>query len=327
MAKRSMMDQFHELKEANPGTILFFRMGDFYELFHDDAEIGSNVLGLALTSRDKNAEQPIPMAGFPWHQLEDNLRLMLRAGYKVTVAEQEEELREGAKLLERVVTRIYTPGSLYEESLIGSDASALLCSLLVTDESTAIAMIDASTGQAWAVAFEGEGRWASLYDEIMRWNPSELVITPRDAERSEFLHLLGMLDSVVVSQHSVQPKRANQRLKTMLEVNDLGHLDLGQSPEALEATALAADYLASVHRHDDIAIRDVEIQETSEGMVLDQTTLRNLEITQTLAGEYEGSLLWAMNKCRTAMGRRCLKSWLLRPLSNVDAIQARHASV
>ena len=327
MAKRSMMDQFHELKDANPGTILFFRMGDFYELFHEDAEVGSNVLGLALTSRDKNAEKPIPMAGFPWHQLEENLRLMLRSGHKVTVAEQEEELREGAKLLERVVTRIYTPGSLYEESLIGSDSSALLCSLLIDQDIAALAMIDASTGQAWAVAFEGDGKWASIHDEIMRWNPSELVITPQDAERSELLHLLGMLDSVIVSQHSVQPKRASQRLKAMLEVNDLGHLDLGQSPEALQATALAADYLASVHRHDDIAIRDVEIQETSEGMVLDQTTLRNLEITQTLAGEYEGSLLWAMNKCRTAMGRRCLKSWLLRPLSNTDAIQARHASV
>ena len=327
MAKRSMMDQFHELKDANPGTILFFRMGDFYELFHEDAEVGSNVLGLALTSRDKNAEKPIPMAGFPWHQLEENLRLMLRSGHKVTVAEQEEELREGAKLLERVVTRIYTPGSLYEESLIGSDSSALLCSLLVDQDTAALAMIDASTGQAWAVAFEGDGKWASIHDEIMRWNPSELVLTPQDAERSELLHLLGMLDSVIVSQHSVQPKRASQRLKAMLEVNDLGHLDLGQSPEALQATALAADYLASVHRHDDIAIRDVEIQQTSEGMVLDQTTLRNLEITQTLAGEYEGSLLWAMNKCRTAMGRRCLKSWLLRPLSNTDAIQARHASV
>ena len=234
MAKRSMMDQFHELKEANPGTILFFRMGDFYELFHDDAEVGSNVLGLALTSRDKNAENPIPMAGFPWHQLEENLRLMLRAGYKVTVAEQEEELREGAKLLERIVTRIYTPGSLYEESLIGSDASALLCSLMVENEAVAISMIDASTGQAWAVAFEGEGKWASIYDEIMRWNPSELVLTPSDAERSEVLHLLGMLDSIVVSQHSHQPKRASQRLKTMLEVNDLGHLDLGQSPSALQ---------------------------------------------------------------------------------------------
>ena len=322
-----MMDQFHELKEANPGTILFFRMGDFYELFHDDAEVGSNVLGLALTSRDKKAENPIPMAGFPWHQLEENLRLMLRAGYKVTVAEQEQELREGAKLLERVVTRIYTPGSLYEESLIGSDASALLCSLLIGDDVVAISMIDASTGQAWAVGFEGEGKWASVYDEIMRWSPSELVLTPQDAERSELLNLLSMLDSIVVSQHPVQPKRAHQRLKAMLEVNDLGHIDLGQSPEALKATALAADYLASVHRHDEIAIRDVEIHDTAEGMVLDQTTLRNLEITQTLAGEYEGSLLWAMNKCRTAMGRRCLKSWLLRPLSNVNAMQARHASV
>ena len=327
MSKRSMMDQFHELKDANPGTILFFRMGDFYELFHEDAEVGSNVLGLALTSRDKNAEKPIPMAGFPWHQLEENLRLMLRSGHKVTVAEQEEELREGAKLLERVVTRIYTPGSLYEESLIGSDSSALLCSLLVDQNTAALAMIDASTGQAWAVAFDGDGKWASIHDEIMRWNPSELVLTPQDADRSEILHLLGMLDSIIVSQHSVQPKRASQRLKAMLEVNDLGHLDLGQSPEALQATALAADYLASVHRHDDIAIRDVEIQQTSDGMVLDQTTLRNLEITQTLAGEYEGSLLWAMNKCRTAMGRRRLKSWLLRPLSNPDAIQARHASV
>jgi DNA mismatch repair protein MutS len=302
-------------------------MGDFYELFHEDAQVGSNVLGLALTSRDKNAEKPIPMAGFPWHQLEENLRLMLRSGHKVTVAEQEEELREGAKLLERVVTRIYTPGSLYEESLIGSDSSALLCSLLVDQNTAALAMIDASTGQAWAVAFDGDGKWASIHDEIMRWNPSELVLTPQDADQSEILHLLGMLDSIIVSQHSVQPKRASQRLKAMLEVNDLGHLDLGQSPEALQATALAADYLASVHRHDDIAIRDVEIQQTSDGMVLDQTTLRNLEITQTLAGEYEGSLLWAMNKCRTAMGRRCLKSWLLRPLSNPDAIQARHASV
>ncbi len=327
MAKRSMMDQFHELKEANPGTILFFRMGDFYELFHEDAEIGSNVLGLALTSRDKKAERPIPMAGFPWHQLEENLRIMLRSGYKVTVAEQEEELREGAKLLERVVTRIYTPGSLYEESLIGSDSSALLCSLLVDQDTAAVSMIDASTGQAWAVCFHGEEKWASLCDEVMRWNPSELVLTPQDAERDEVLHLLSMLDSVVVSQHSIQTKRAHERLKAMLEVNDLGHIDLGNSPEALKATALAADYLASVHRHDSIAIRDVEIQDNTEGMVLDQTTLRNLEITQTLAGEYEGSLLWAMNKCRTAMGRRCLKSWLLRPLSNAAAIEARHASV
>ena len=321
------MDQFHELKEENPGTVLFFRMGDFYELFHDDAEIGSEVMGLALTSRDKNAENPIPMAGFPWHQLEDNLRTMLRAGHKVTVAEQEQELREGAKLLERVVTRVYTPGSLYEESLIGSDSSALLCALSVAADSVAVSMIDASTGQAWATTHEGDGRWASIHDEVLRWSPSELVLTLADSKQDEVLHLISLLDSIIISQHVAPAKRSLEKLKRMLSVNDLGHLDLDDSPLALQATALAADYLATVHRHDDIAITDVDIQETSEGMVLDQTTLRNLEITQTLAGEFEGSLLWSMNKCRTAMGRRCLKSWLLRPLSNVSAIEARHSAV
>ena len=108
MAKRGMMDQFAEIKDEHKDTILFFRMGDFYELFYDDAEVASEVLGLSLTSRDKNAENPIPMAGFPWHALEDHLRKMLQSGYKVTIAEQEEELREGAKLLERIVTRVYT---------------------------------------------------------------------------------------------------------------------------------------------------------------------------------------------------------------------------
>ena len=106
-------------------------MGDFYELFHEDAKIAAPVLGLALTSRDKNAENPIPMAGFPWHALEDNLRIMLKSGFKVTVAEQEQELRQGAKLLERVVTRIYTPGSLYEESLLSSNDRSVLSSIVL----------------------------------------------------------------------------------------------------------------------------------------------------------------------------------------------------
>ena len=100
-----MMDQYFEIKEAHPDTVLFFRMGDFYEMFHDDAEIVSKELGLTLTSRDKKAENPIPMAGFPWHALEDNLKKMVRKGYKITLCEQEQELRPGAKLLERVVTR------------------------------------------------------------------------------------------------------------------------------------------------------------------------------------------------------------------------------
>ena len=168
MTKRGMMDQYSDIKDAHPDSVLFFRMGDFYEQFHDDAVVSSEVLGLALTSRDKKADKPIPMAGFPWHALEDNLKVMLQAGHKVCVAEQEEELREGAKLLERVVTRIYTPGSLYEESLIGTDDVATLASITIRKEGIGLATLDASTGQVWAVEHRGDEAWTRVIDDLLR---------------------------------------------------------------------------------------------------------------------------------------------------------------
>ena len=321
------MDQFMEIKHEHPGTILFFRMGDFYELFHEDAEVAAPVLGLALTSRDKNAAQPIPMAGFPWHALEDNLKIMLKSGFKVTVAEQEQELREGAKLLERVVTRIYTPGSLYEESLLATDERSVLSSVVLSKSSLSMAVIDSSTGESWASTWMDNERFSSLEDELLRWNPAEIVISPKDAENSELCAIFANLDNCVISQHSVNKKRRLERLESLLEVSDLGHLDLDNSPLSIEAAGFAADYLAEVHFKDDIPLRDLHIVEETGHLIVDQTTLRNLEITSTLSGEYEGSLVSSMNFCRTAMGRRLLKTWLLRPLHQVEAIELRHNAV
>lgn len=316
-----------EIKHEHPGTILFFRMGDFYELFHEDAEVAAPVLGLALTSRDKNAAQPIPMAGFPWHALEDNLKIMLKSGFKVTVAEQEQELREGAKLLERVVTRIYTPGSLYEESLLATDERSVLISVVLSKSSLSMAVIDSSTGESWASTWMDNERFSSLEDELLRWNPAEIVISPKDAENSELCAIFANLDNCVISQHSVNKKRRLERLESLLEVSDLGHLDLDNSPLSIEAAGFAADYLAEVHFKDDIPLRDLHIVEETGHLIVDQTTLRNLEITSTLSGEYEGSLVSSMNFCRTAMGRRLLKTWLLRPLHQVEAIELRHNAV
>ena len=316
-----------EIKHEHPGTILFFRMGDFYELFHEDAEVAAPVLGLALTSRDKNAAQPIPMAGFPWHALEDNLKIMLKSGFKVTVAEQEQELREGAKLLERVVTRIYTPGSLYEESLLATDERSVLSSVVLAKSSLSMAVIDSSTGESWASTWMDNERFSSLEDELLRWNPAEIVISPKDAENSELCAIFANLDNCVISQHSVNKKRRLERLESLLEVSDLGHLDLDNSPLSIEAAGFAADYLAEVHFKDDIPLRDLHIVEETGHLIVDQTTLRNLEITSTLSGEYEGSLVSSMNFCRTAMGRRLLKTWLLRPLHQVEAIELRHNAV
>lgn len=327
MGKRGMMDQFFDIKEQHPDTVLFFRMGDFYELFHDDAEVAAEVLGLSLTSRDKNADQPVPMAGFPWHGLEEHLRTMLRSGYKVTVAEQEEELREGAKLLERVVTRVYTPGSLFEESLLEVDEQSLLAAVSLGSDALGVAVLDASTGKAWASTHEGPDRFARLEDDLQRWQPNELVLTPEDANDETMGRLFRSLDRTMISQHGLTQKKAKERLKTMLDVADLGHLDLDSAPLALSATGLAADYLANVHMQGEVPLQDVEVVEEHGHLLLDQTTLRNLELSSTLAGEHEGSLLSTMNRCRTAMGRRVLKNWLLNPLSNAEAIETRHKAV
>lgn len=327
MAKRGMMDQFFDIKKEHPDTILFFRMGDFYELFHEDAEIAAEVLGLTLTSRDKKADTPIPMAGFPWHGLEDHLRTMLKAGYKVTVAEQEETLREGAKLLERVVTRVFTPGSLYEEGLLNTEDRSLLAAMTISANDVGLAIIDASTGQAWASTHEGPESFLRLLDELHRWNPSELVLSPKDAQHPEMGPIFLQLDSVMVSHHKISNQRGKERLTSMLNVADLGHLDLDDAPLALSAAGLAADYLANMHLADDVPIRDVEVVEEKGRLLLDQTTLKNLELTKTLAGEYEGSLLSTMNRCRTAMGRRLLKTWILHPLASLQAIEARHNAV
>lgn len=327
MTKRGMMDQYMDIKTAHPDSVLFFRMGDFYEQFHDDAIASSATLGITLTSRDKKASEPIPMAGFPWHALEDNLRKMLAAGHKVCVAEQEDELREGSKILERVVSRVYTPGSLYEESLIGTDDVAMLAAIVVKADKIGLAILDASTGNAWTVEHEGEERWARSLDDLLRANPSEVVFSSRDANRPELLQLVSLLDSTVLSQHNTSEKRGQEALKNVLAVSDLGHIDLGDSPLAMVASGLAADYLASVQIVDEVNLRNIEIMRNDDSMILDQTTLKNLELITTLAGEKEGSLLGAIDKCRTSMGRRTLRNWLLRPLSNIEQISMRHDAV
>jgi DNA mismatch repair protein MutS len=327
MAKTGMMEQFHRIKSEHPGTILFFRMGDFYELFHEDAEIAAEALGLTLTSRDKKSDDPIPMAGFPWHSLDSHLRKILAKGFKVTVCEQEESLQPGAKLLERVVTRVYTPGSLYEESLIGTDQTSTLASLLVEGDVLALAGIDSSTGNVSACEFTGEDRWSRLLDEVLRLAPDELIMSRRESAHEIVGQLISQLDGVTVSQHEVPPKARLAALRKQLEVADLGHIDLDRNPLALQAAGLAADYLCTLHVTDSIPLRKVDIIEESDGLLLDQTTLRNLELTSTSSGKYQGSLLHSIDSTKTAMGRRMLKTWLLRPLRDLATIGARQDAV
>jgi len=236
-------------------------------------------------------------------------------------------LREGAKLLERVATRIYTPGSLYEEQLLSQDDRSMLAGITFSKDRLGLAGIDASTGQAWAVMVEGQDRWTQAVDHLQRWQPKELVIDPKQADIDEVRQLLGQLEGTMVSKHNASEAKRTAQLTRSMEVIDAGHLDLDNAPQATSALGLVTDYLCAVHLTEHLHLREVNLMEADGHLLLDQTTLRNLELTTTLAGEYEGSLLSTLNRCRTAMGRRLLKSWLLQPLTDRSAIQARHAAV
>ena len=322
-----MMKQFLAIKANQPDAIVFYRMGDFYEMFYDDAVLASEVLGITLTSRDKSADEPVPMAGVPWHSVESYLQGMLRAGHKVTLCEQEDELRPGSKILERVVTRVYTPGSLYEEDLIGEDGSSLLAGLISRGDGIGLAILDSSTGRAWLQEHSGPGRYERVRDELQRWSPSELVLGRREAESEESRALLSSLDRVTMSVHEGGKEQHLQVVKDHLELVDLGSVDLDRRPLAMEACGLTAGYLTKLHLVDVVPLREVHFDADDGHLVLDQTTLRNLELTHTLAGEKDGSLLQAIDCTRTWMGRRQLKEWILRPLTDSEKIASRQSAV
>jgi len=323
----SMMDQFHEIKTAHPDTVLFFRMGDFYEMFHEDAVVASEVLGITLTSRDKNSDDPIPMAGVPWHSVEEYLRRMLRAGHKVTLCEQAETLEPGERILRRVVTRVFTPGSLFEEGLIGEDATAALAALVIDGERVGLALFDPSTGRAWVQQFEGSGRLDRLRDAIQSWSPSEIVTSRRDAADEMVTSLVQDIDGLVVSSHETTRRKRLDTVRLALKVADLGHIDMDESPLGMEACGMAASYVASLHLIDAVPMREVIVDSDGSHMVLDRTTLRNLEVTHTLAGERAGSLVQAVDRTKTWMGRRMLREWLLHPLLDQVAIGERNSAV
>ena len=303
----SMMDQYASIKEQNPETILFFRMGDFYEMFHEDAEVGSEILGLTLTSRDKNTDHPTAMAGFPWHALEPNLKAMLATGRKVTVVDQEATLRPGQKILERTVTRVYTPGTLHESNLIGEDRQAMLMSLSFKAGIIGLARIDLSCGIVELDELKGDERWSLLVDEVLAQRPTELLVPKAQAELDEVRGIVDLVPGMTLSAHRLPggPRAVDATLTEWLDSAD--GMELDEAGIGRSALALALDYIKSAHQGMLPVISNIETRQDTARMRLDQTTLRNLEVIQTQFGEVRGSLFDAIDCRKTWMGRRRLR--------------------
>ena len=329
-----MMQQYMKIKAENRDAILFFRLGDFYEMFDEDARTASRELDLTLTSRDKDpnktAEERVPMCGIPYHASEAYIARLIAKGYKVAICEQMEDPAKAKGLVERDIIRVVTPGTVIDSSMLEEERSNFLCGIYLDSQNAAVAFCDMSTGKTHLTAFSGKDRARHIANELGRFCPVEAVVN--DGAYSEEA-LRGVLEDRLNCRVENGGERrflageAEKNVRTQFGTEALGRLP-ADKPAALMALGGLLSFLYETQKTDLSHINDLDYYEQGRFMELDLTTRRNLELTETLRSkEKKGSLLWVLDRTKTSMGARCLRSWLERPLLSVTAINKRSGAV
>jgi DNA mismatch repair protein MutS len=322
-----MLRHYLQVKAEHPDAILLYRMGDFFEMFYEDAEKAAPILEIALTARQRGTENEAPMCGVPHQALESYLGKLVRAGLKVAICDQVEDPAQAKGLVRREVVRVVTPGTLSEPELLDGKEDNLLCALSWTNGAGAGAFLDVSTGKLLV------HRWRSPQEavaDLAVLRPRELVFAadelPPDvsawADREGVCRSLLEVDDRLGAEAS---RRLLERQFQTATVKGFG-LDAGE-PAAL-ATAVALDYARRTQKSELLHVRDLEVIEEHDFLVLDDTTLANLEVVRALrGGGRSGTLLQRLDETATAMGGRRLRAWLVRPAIDRDRILARHDAV
>lgn len=321
MTATPMMKQYSSIKAKYKGAVLFFRMGDFFEMFYEDAKIANKVLGLTLTSRNHGAPENVPLAGFPHHQLEVYLSRMVKAGYKVAVCEQVEDPKLAQGVVKREVIEVVTAGSSLSDKVLEQDKNNYLAALCVEKDIFGLAYIDISTGEFAA----GEGSLDSISQEIKYLNPSE-ILYPQSRENDIPPVLKGGGDpaKTVVDDFYFSSAYAEDTLKTHFNVISLRGLGFDNSPLAVKSAGAILVYLKEDLKRGCSQIRRLSMLAQREGMLLDPATIRNLEIFTSFSGRKEAALFHILDRASTAMGGRKMRRWLGRPLLKAEQISRRH---
>ena len=326
-----MMKQYHEIKEQNKDAILFFRLGDFYEMFSDDAILASRELDLTLTTRDraKPEDERTPMCGVPYHSCDGYIARLIAKGYKVAICEQTEDPAAAKGLVKRDIIRVVTPGTV-DASMLEGGRSNYICAVCMDDECAGLAFCDITTGKTHATSFTGPERLSHVENELGRFSPVEAVLNDGAFQQTGLIGLLREKFNCLTQNGG----EARFRLEAAAEQveRQFGKDQADRLPKTNSAALLALGgllgYLYETQKTDLSHIRELEYYEEGRFMELDLTARRNLELTATMRGkEKRGSLLWVLDRTKTAMGGRLLRSWLERPLLSVAAINKRLASV
>jgi len=321
------MRQWSAAKRENPDALLFFRMGDFYELFYDDAVIASRELQLTLTARDR--ERQLPMCGVPYHSVENYLARLLRKGYRIAICDQMEDPKLTKKIVKREVTRVLSPGTAMDAAL-GQERNNFLAAYFESgsakDATCAVALLDVSTGEFRTAEFQGAKARQQALEELLLASPSEVLL----ATSAEIPGALEKIPAKTRVEDWVWTRDfAVQIVERQLKVKSLeGFGLLGHEPAAIAAGALL-HYVRTTQKNEALHIDSLKFQEHSTALELDQVTVRNLELVEPLfAGQDDRTTLFhALNCCQTPMGKRMLRATILRPLIDADVLNARYEAV
>ncbi len=330
MAEMSpMMKQYLQIKEENKDCIIFFRLGDFYEMFFDDAKVASKELELALTGRDCGLEERAPMCGVPYHSCDAYIARMVEKGYKIAICEQMEDPAAAKGIVKRGITRIITPGTVIEDSMLDESRGSYLACILFTDGAAGLCFVDSSTGQLDLTEMKDTPATLAerVNSQLGRYLPREIILggDVPDAVADYINHRLGCRSEIADDKYS-EISSARDRVEEHFSrsVDSLGI----PGDISLRALGAALQYLYTTQRVGLEGINSVNVYSDEQYMKLDVSARNNLELTETMRGrEHRGSLLWVLDKTETAMGKRLIRSWIEQPLINIAQITSRQNGV
>ncbi len=331
MGLSPLMVQYLEVKEKNKDTLIFFRVGDFYEMFFDDAKLVSRELELTLTGKECGLEERAPMCGVPYHSVEGYIAKLVEKGYKVAICEQTEDPSQAKGLVKREIVRIVTPGTVMESSMLDESSNNFICTVFTQKDKTGLSFCDISTGELYATLIEGDGQENRIKDELLKFSPKEILI---GGECVKFKTLAAFIKdklSASVSMLDDEEFSFADNEKVLLEhfkKNSLEELQLEKSQQTVSALGALLSYLRRTQMNGLERIDRIELYKENQYLHIDYNTRRNLELTEPLNSKNKAaSLLAVLDRTKTSMGKRMMKSCVEKPLVSMAQIIKRQNGV
>ncbi|MFZ1840458.1 MAG: DNA mismatch repair protein MutS, partial [Leptotrichiaceae bacterium] len=328
MAETPLMKQYKAIKEQHQDSILFFRLGDFYEMFFKDAEIAAKELGLTLTSRNKEKDIDVPLAGIPYHSAAAYISKLVNKGYKIAICEQTEDPKQAKGLVKREVVKIITPGTIVDIDSLDATSNNYLLSIKMVDKHIGVAYIDITTGEFKAVEVEKDDDYGKLLNELNKIEPREILI-----EHNFYEAIKDKLDDFVQKSDSSltivnRVRDAEGLIAEYFNIVSLESFGIKGLKHVIDASALVLDYAVTMQKENELSIEKIEFVNISNLAEINAITRKNLELTKNQREKtIYGSLLWVIDKCKTSMGTRLLKKYINNPLLDGNEIVNRQENV